>query len=168
MNYIYIPIIHSTQTYIKENITLLPDMTWVCSGFQTEGKGQFDRVWESQQNMNVLCSVLLKERPNTFPTDIQLKISAILIDLLHTYGIEAYYKAPNDIYASNKKICGILVETKIYEKTKDIIIGIGLNVNQMAFDEKIQATSMKLEQAFDFQLEEIIEVMIEKTQMLFT
>jgi biotin transport system substrate-specific component/BirA family biotin operon repressor/biotin-[acetyl-CoA-carboxylase] ligase len=167
MNYIYIPIIDSTQNYIKNNLDILPDLTWVCSGFQTNGKGQFDRTWQSEDNKNVLCSVLLKKRQYVFSEHIQIKTSSIIIEILKSYGIEAYYKEPNDIYVSNKKICGILVETKVYEASMDIIIGIGLNVNQRDFDSLLQATSMMIELSMTLNLEDIIEEIKLKTKTLY-
>ena len=35
---------------------------------------------------------------------------------------------PNDLLLNNKKICGILQETTIFNKYKYIIVGIGINL----------------------------------------
>ena len=46
-------------------------------------------------------------------------------------------KPPNDILLNNKKISGILIETKISKNYfKEIIIGVGININQKNFSFK--------------------------------
>jgi BirA family biotin operon repressor/biotin-[acetyl-CoA-carboxylase] ligase len=59
-------------------------------------------------------------------------------------------KWPNDIVVSVdggpfKKICGILTEMRLEEvEIRDIVIGIGLNVNQTEFPEEIRETAGSL------------------------
>lgn len=161
------PSIDSTQTYIKTHLDSLPSPFWVCAGYQTHGVGQFDRLWESQKDQNILCSLLMKDIHIDQLKDIQFKLSSKLIDMLQTYNIKSYFKAPNDIYASYKKMCGILVETKIKDELSHVIIGIGLNVNQDKFSENLSATSMKLETNQTFKLENIFSQIAEITQNLF-
>lgn len=144
MNYIYIKEIDSTQTYLKEHLHELPDETWLCAGFQTHGKGQFDRSWQSEANQNILCSLLLKQVSKEKLFNIQYKVSGFMMDVLKQYHIISTFKAPNDIYYENKKLCGILVDTKVSDHNIDVIIGIGLNVNQTSFEEQLNATSMQL------------------------
>jgi biotin-[acetyl-CoA-carboxylase] ligase BirA-like protein len=167
MNYIYIPSIDSTQTYIKTHLNSLPSTFWVCAGYQTHGVGQFERLWESQKDQNILCSLLMKDIHIDQLKDIQFKISSKIIDMLQTYNIKSYFKAPNDIYASHKKMCGILVETKIKDELSHVIIGIGLNVNQDKFSDNLNATSMKLETNKTYQLENIFSQIVKITQNLF-
>ena len=63
-----------------------------------------------------------------------------------TFGI----KWPNDIVVSARgedyhKICGILTEMRMEEKEiRDIVIGIGINVNQTEFPEEIRQTAGSL------------------------
>lgn len=167
MNYLYMPSIDSTQTYIKTHLDSLPSPFWVCAGYQTHGVGQFDRLWESQKDQNILCSLLMKDIHIDQLKDIQFKLSSKLINMLQTYNIKSYFKTPNDIYASYKKMCGILVETKIKDELSHVIIGIGLNVNQDKFSENLSATSMKLETNQTFKLENIFSQIAEITQNLF-
>ena len=82
------------------------------------------------------------------------------------YNIELDIKYPNDIVYKNKKIGGILTETKIQEeKVKCIVIGIGINTNQENFIGELQniATSIKLE--FGIRIEN--NLVIEKFCELF-
>ena len=54
-------------------------------------------------------------------------------------------KWPNDILSGNKKLGGILVESSVQNSTaKSIIVGMGINVNQIRFPQLPNATSMRL------------------------
>ena len=63
-------------------------------------------------------------------------------------------KWPNDVYVNDKKICGILLEGNVNEY---LVIGVGLNVNQIKFDGdyRIEPTSMKIEMNKTISLEEL-------------
>lgn len=64
------------------------------------------------------------------------------------YDIRLNIKEPNDIIFQDKKIGGILTETKTKgEEVKHIVVGIGINTNKKKFSEDIQeiATSIKNE-----------------------
>lgn len=54
-------------------------------------------------------------------------------------------KWPNDILSGDSKLAGILIESNFHHSTADsIIIGVGLNVNQVEFQNLPNATSMQL------------------------
>ena len=64
------------------------------------------------------------------------------------YDINLNIKFPNDIYCNGKKIGGILTKTKVLNGlVKCVVIGIGINTNQIEFDDEIKdiATSVKRE-----------------------
>lgn len=149
MIHIYKKRVTSTQDILKENFKDLNHGTFFCAGHQTQGHGQFERNWESLEDQNVLCSLLLKNN-QTFD-HIQLQVSSLMIELLKNYHIQATFKEPNDVMVDGKKICGILVDQIILgDSVQAIIIGIGLNVNQIQFD-LTTATSMSqiLNQTYD-------------------
>ena len=62
--------------------------------------------------------------------------------------METGIKWPNDIVMNKKKVCGILTEmsTEI-DYINYVVIGVGINVNQKAFDEELKekATSLMIE-----------------------
>jgi BirA family biotin operon repressor/biotin-[acetyl-CoA-carboxylase] ligase len=67
---------------------------------------------------------------------VALGISDFLTDQLPAEQIQI--KWPNDIYADDRKIAGILITNEILgTKIKHVIVGIGLNVNQVAFSADI-------------------------------
>ncbi len=89
-----------------------------------------------------------------------LEIAETMITVLkNIYGIELQIKYPNDIVYNNKKIGGILSETRLNNtKVKYIVIGIGINTNQMVFNENIKdiASSIKKEFGINVDSKKII------------
>ena len=64
------------------------------------------------------------------------------------YDVDLTIKEPNDLILNRKKIGGILTETKVCGNiVKYIVLGIGINTNQLVFDENIEniASSIKKE-----------------------
>lgn len=98
---------------------------------QRNGKGRRNNQWHSSPGQNLTFSILLLPE-----LDIQ-KIG--LISLLAGVGIceaikefcqlDCQLKWPNDILLNDKKIGGILIESKEIENKRHLCIGVGLNVN---------------------------------------
>jgi BirA family transcriptional regulator, biotin operon repressor / biotin---[acetyl-CoA-carboxylase] ligase len=138
-------VIDSTNDHLKVHYKGYLDHTFIRARYQYQGRGQFDRVWVSEKDQNLLFSLLLKDVEIEAIDPIRDQVKEILLAFLHDYGINASFKAPNDITVGDKKIAGVLIETKGSGKRLDaFIIGIGLNVNQCRFD-MIEATSMAIE-----------------------
>ena len=126
--------IDSTNRYLLEK-KKCQHGTVVLADYQTAGRGRFDRVWLSPKEDALLFSILLKE----FPRKKTVVIYPFLAALGVVRGLQGSIsgnvnisvKWPNDILLNHKKVCGILVQSKIvvgqYER---IVIGIGLNANQ--------------------------------------
>ncbi|MCR3906383.1 MAG: biotin--[acetyl-CoA-carboxylase] ligase [Tenericutes bacterium] len=135
----------STSDFLKENYSYFPHMTLIKASFQSQGRGQYDRTWESNPNENLLFSILLKDINVSKAYEIKLWVMETLVQHLQNQGINVYFKEPNDLYVGDKKICGILIETKSSENNFDyVVIGIGLNINQTEF-KNFDATSIKNE-----------------------
>lgn len=125
--------IDSTNTYLKENQENFVDGTVVVSKIQEKGRGRGDRVWEST-NGNLYLSFILKENISYGRIfNILSRVCVSVINLLGKYEIEAKIKYPNDILVKNRKISGILIETYGNLVLEGIIVGIGINVNQIDF-----------------------------------
>lgn len=123
--------------------------TVIMADYQTKGKGQKDTYWIGEKGSNLTFSILLypsflDPASNFF---LSMVLSLGIVDMLLFYGIVAKIKWPNDIYTSNGKIAGILIENAIQNDIiKYSVLGIGLNVNQEVFPENISnPTSMKIE-----------------------
>jgi BirA family biotin operon repressor/biotin-[acetyl-CoA-carboxylase] ligase len=111
--------------------------------FQTNGKGQHGRAWESSKGQNLLCSYILELNTldalkNWTPTD-QIGFSAAIALGARAFfaafaGPETKIKKPNDIYFSDRKAGGILIENLVRGTAWTwAVIGIGININQNSF-----------------------------------
>ena len=118
---------------------------------QTNGKGTRGRVWHTNESENIAFSVFVQMDCNIKKLDgITTEIAEIIIDILdNDYGIKLEIKAPNDIVYNNKKIGGILTETKtISETVKYLVIGIGINTNAKSFPKEIENTATSIKNEF--------------------
>ena len=99
---------------------------------QTRGKGRQSNSWSTVAGKSLAFTLILdKEYPNSFSSFISLATGISIVESIMKRGVDCLLKWPNDIFASNKKIGGILCESKIKDKRiKKMIIGIGLNVNE--------------------------------------
>ena len=103
---------------------------------QTAGRGQRGNSWESEPGKNLTASALL--HPAGVLPQCQFVISEAVAlavtDFLAGLGVETMVKWPNDIYAGDKKICGILIEHAVMPGViMRTIAGIGININQKQF-----------------------------------
>lgn len=156
-NLIFFDEITSTNDYLKAHYDVLANNTFIQTNFQTKGRGQFARTWESNKGENILISWLVKKNVNTLK--FKNHVTAVIINWLNDYGIKGVFKYPNDIYANGNKIVGILIETKGSIKMEYLICGIGINVNQIYFDE-VNAISMKNITNKHYNLENITKKLI--------
>jgi len=143
--FIELSTIDSTNIYAMDQIKLGLAKSGSCytADFQTNGKGQHGRVWESSKGQNLLCSYILELNTldalkNWTPTD-QIGFSAAIALGARAFfaafaGSETKIKKPNDIYFSDRKAGGILVENLVRGKEWTwTVIGIGMNINQSSF-----------------------------------
>ena len=136
----HLPTAESTNNYaaMPENQPKLPHKSVIMSDFQTHGKGQHGKHWESEKGKNLLISIVM--RPENFPVSKRFLlncIAALTIRDVISYFLqkESKIKWPNDIYTDNRKIAGILIETAISgQHFNRIITGMGLNINQTKFE----------------------------------
>ena len=148
MNIIKLSAIDSTSDYMHKMSAAegLVHGTIVRADYQTKGRGQFDRSWESKQGENLMFSLFFEgDIVSEYPlSDLNWSVCLAIIDSLEYFKISNLkIKWPNDIMAGGKKLSGILIETKWSSaKLKQAVIGIGLNVNQKAFSSSLKATSL--------------------------
>lgn len=139
--------IDSTNSYLKREYENLDDGTVVTADHQSAGKGRLGRAWDDG-GMSLPFSFLLKD--NLQPERISLLslLSGLCISLtLNDYGIENQIKWPNDILIQGKKVTGILAESIIEETLLAVIVGIGVNLNQKTFPNKLKSKAISLYQA---------------------
>lgn len=151
-NSIYYKEIDSSQSEIWrliENNTA-PNGTLVFADIQNNGIGTHGRVWHTDEPNNIAFSFFMQMNCNIQKLDgLTVQIANIIVDIFkEQYEIDLGIKKPNDIVFNNKKIGGILTETKlISEEVKYLVVGIGINTEKEKFTDDIKdiATSIKKE-----------------------
>ncbi len=137
--------LESTNTYLKDHIHDYNNHDVVFTFNQTNGHGRTNRVWSSTSE-SLTFSILFKDPFVIANYESLSLISATSIwEILSKRISNVQIKWPNDIIVNNKKICGILLESRVSDKIDGLILGIGLNVNNSSFDSSINATSIYLE-----------------------
>ena len=144
-NAIHFSEIDSTNKYVKENFNVLDDFTFVSTDYQTQGKGRNDRSWLANKNENLMFSLLLKNKDIIMDSLISLVAAVSISEIVERYARNRVeIKWPNDIYISDKKVAGILLEGRLPDY---VVIGVGINVNQKEFvgEYRKEPTSLLLE-----------------------
>lgn len=164
----------STNSYALDLLSKSkPSEGTVISTFrQTAGRGQIGSTWESEPDKNISLSIVLYP---TFllPRDqfaLNLAISLAARDLIAKYTEKVVkIKWSNDIYVGNRKICGILIQNILTTNAiQASVLGIGINVNQTFFSEKVpNATSFKLETQTEFLLPQLIEALCQSLEQRY-
>ncbi|NUY82131.1 biotin--[acetyl-CoA-carboxylase] ligase [Flavobacterium sp. MAH-1] len=148
MHLIKLDAIGSTNDYLKDlsKTQNLSDFTVVTAEIQTSGRGQRGTVWNSEPGKNLTMSVFVRVSMNDASELFALNalVALSVLETLNASKIPGLsLKWPNDIMSGRKKIGGILIENNVKTATEfDSVIGIGLNVNQTAFDGLPNASSL--------------------------
>lgn len=136
---VYLPHCHSTNDVasgLSQNGNFT-DGTLVITDYQTRGRGQRGTAWEGEPGKNLMMSLLLETSFLDISRQFDLSICAALGvgAALKSAGLEnARVKWPNDLYAANRKVGGILIENTLREsRLRSSVVGIGINIHQDTF-----------------------------------
>ena len=156
--------IDSTQLEIWRRIeeNKIDNKTVVIADIQTNGKGTHGRKWYTDEVNNIAFSFFRQINCEIDKLDgLTTEMAQIILDIFkELYQVNLQIKLPNDIFYNDKKVGGILSETKVSGNiVKYIFVGIGINTCQTEFDAEIKdiATSIKNEFGIDVDRMKIIE-----------
>ncbi|MBK0404557.1 biotin--[acetyl-CoA-carboxylase] ligase [Adhaeribacter sp. BT258] len=164
--FVFLPVCASTNT-VAQQFLIKNEATEGCvilTENQTAGRGQRGNNWEAGTGLNLTLSVIYK--PVFLAASDQfflnMAVSLGVADLLKRFlPAGVLLKWPNDLYFLEKKLGGILIENSISGSTlQNSVIGIGLNVNQVVFDNP-NAVSMKQITGQNYALKNLTEVLLE-------
>lgn len=163
MLFIKLSAIDSTNAFLKQWVqqTKAHDAIAVRADHQTHGKGRMGTKWHSENNLNLLCSIYLGDilHHNKTVFEINKRVCLAILDTLTAQHIpKLQIKWPNDILSASKKIGGVLVEPILRgKKLTGVVIGCGINVNQLNFFELPYASSMYAITGEEFAIEPLFE-----------
>lgn len=150
----------STNDEILKHFTLKQSANLSLYTFnQTQGKGQYGNHWNLSVDQNLAFSLLL--RADLFAIRDQIinfrtaEVLANFLAIMTNSSVEI--KWPNDLIIKNKKVAGILIEKKNIDDLPYFIIGIGLNVLQVDFQEIAKAGSLLTQTGKKFELHDFTQ-----------
>jgi len=134
----FLETVSSTNSYMSNLLSQqqMPEGSVIVARKQTEGRGQANERWVSENGKNLLVSfafypVLHAQNLFMLTKTFSLGVYDCIREILGT-GVKI--KWPNDIYIHDKKLCGMLIENSIRNPhISHTILGIGLNINQKKF-----------------------------------
>lgn len=112
--------------------------TVVIADEQTKGRGRLGRPWHSEADGGIWFSMILKPDIPVFRAPQLTLVTGLAlartINRLAEKTAACRIKWPNDILADGRKMAGILTEMHADpDRVKALIIGVGMNVNQLSF-----------------------------------
>ncbi len=165
----FLPSCHSTNEIASVLLTDKQPLngTVIYTDYQSMGKGQRGNSWESEDGKNILASIILDTKflePTDF-FELTIITSLAIHDFLAEYLKEDIkIKWPNDLIYEDKKIGGILIENYIRKNVIEwCIVGVGLNINQLEFQEK-KAISLANICGQQFDREELTNLLLQKIE----
>lgn len=160
----------STNSYALElkSTAVFKEGLVVTADFQTGGKGQRGKEWESNRGENLLLSAVIASNisiDNQF--DLNILSSLAIMDCLKSYDIDSQIKWPNDILVNKCKIAGILIQNLISKnRITHTVIGIGLNINQIEFTKFYpSATSVQKELGATINISDVKDSLLNALQL---
>jgi BirA family biotin operon repressor/biotin-[acetyl-CoA-carboxylase] ligase len=161
------------STYIKAKsiFNSCPDGTVILCENQTNCIIGFGNEWHSFPEKNVYLSIILKSNTLKYMASRYEIIAAASICKSVEYifnNLECNFKWPNDILVNDKKISSVCCELmKIKNNDIGIIINICVNVNsdKNDIDEKLNATSLKIESKKNVDREMLIGCILNNFEM---
>jgi len=136
-----------------------PEGTVVVASAQDGGRGRLGRAWDSPPG-GVYCSIIL--RPKMCVADIvslPLVVSLCIAEGLEVLGVRLRLKWPNDIFAAEGKVGGILMEMAAEsDRVEWVVVGVGINVVRPEDDE---SGAFLADQAPGIKLADVAAVLID-------
>jgi BirA family biotin operon repressor/biotin-[acetyl-CoA-carboxylase] ligase len=148
-----------------------PEGTVVLANEQTAGRGRLNRTWVSPAGVGIYMSLLLRPDISGIPLFLYTFLPAVAAAraLRRTSGLPVFIHWPNDLTLRGRKLAGILTDIRSSRgHPRDVIIGIGINVNQMPADLPAEltetATSLAMTAGRRYSRAGIIQALLEELE----
>ncbi|HSK62195.1 MAG TPA: biotin--[acetyl-CoA-carboxylase] ligase [Pyrinomonadaceae bacterium] len=111
----------------------------VVADEQTAGRGRLQRAWSSPKGAGLYFSILLRPALALERWPLITFVAALATGdaLREAAQVETDIKWPNDLLASERKICGILAEAIETPAGRAVVVGIGTNLTNEAFSSEL-------------------------------
>ncbi len=102
--------------------------TLVLAERQTAGRGRRGRTFHSPDTGNLYFTLILRFEP-TLHRRLPVALPVAVARACAAVGLDPRIKWPNDIWAGERKLCGMLIDAEIGGEGAVALAGIGVNVN---------------------------------------
>lgn len=128
------------------------DGTLVWARQQTAGRGRHGRDWDSPPGNLYLSLVLRPECPVNRAAQLGFAAALAVGDAVGSVGpalLEITYKWPNDVLLNDRKVAGILLESRTDSggSLDWLVLGVGVNVASHPKEVRTPATDLRFEGA---------------------
>ena len=148
-NLIKLGAISSTSDFLKEKYHQgkVKNNDLILASYQNKGRGQHNNSWVAASGDNITFSLFSNFQDFSLPEKFLLNaaVCSAIVKALSDIGLfDTKIKWPNDILSENRKIGGILIENIVRKNAiVSSIIGVGINVNQIRFENLPNAISIR-------------------------
>jgi len=124
----------STSDYLMQHKHEIRFPSLCYTQNQLLGRGTFNKVWDSTSDSLTFSLALSIQKPIHELTALSVLVGLATLKCLKmaSPAEELYFKWPNDIYSSDGKVAGILIEVlHNRHQSTSLSIGIGINLNSV-------------------------------------
>ena len=130
---------------------------------QQNGRGQQGNDWNSDVGKNITLTIAFPLTPSQNIDVVQLNKAlsvSILAPIQKQVSQPLFLKWPNDIVTESKKLGGLLMEITQINQQKFVLLGFGINVNQLDWQNQPKATSLAMIQGDVFERDEVMDAIL--------
>ncbi len=154
----YEPSCSSTQELARAAAARGAGEGWtVVTDVQREGRGRLGRSWVAPPETALLFSTILQPPLDVLPLLPLLAALAVAGGIEGSTGAVPDLKWPNDVLLNGKKLAGILLERPA---GPDVVLGVGLNVNQARQEVPDGGTSLAIELGHELEREPLLAAIL--------
>src|SRR5579864_5032992 len=130
----YVEVVDSTQDEARASARVAaPDRSLFLAECQRAGRGRQGRTWLAEPGVALLMSIVFRERaqvarPWRFTSLVSLALVRAVDRWLSPENTVAI-KWPNDVMLGDRKVAGVLAETREDGRELIAIVGVGVNVS---------------------------------------
>ena len=130
---------------------------------QQNGRGQQGNDWNSDVGKNITITIAFPLTPSQ-NIDVVLLNKALSVSILAPIQKQVsqslFLKWPNDIVTESKKLGGLLMEITQINQQKFLLLGFGINVNQLEWQNQPKATSLAMIHGDAFDRDEVMDAIL--------
>ena len=154
----YEPSCSSTQDLARAASARGAQQGWtMVTDLQREGRGRQGRTWVAPPETALLFSTILRPPRDVLPLLPLLAALTVAGGIETSSGAVPDLKWPNDVLIKGKKLAGILLERPA---GADVVLGVGLNVNQSRANLPEGATSLAIEIGHELEREPLLAAIL--------